>query len=85
MTSKGEWVVNPPEPPATGPGMRKARVQFEPGVQPAGATVSPPPAATSRRSIIQEIIDYIDATPAVTWIGKGGVKERLIDLQNGAE
>lgn len=29
---------------------------------------------------LQELIRFIDKTPAVTWTGKGGVKERILEV-----
>lgn len=29
------------------------------------------------RDLIARAIEFVDSTPAVTWTGKGGVKERL--------
>lgn len=29
------------------------------------------------KATLQELIKIIDKTPAVTWVGKGGVKDRI--------
>lgn len=40
------------------------------------------------KATLQELIKIIDKTPAVTWVGKGGVKDRiqlLIEESDGSE
>lgn len=34
---------------------------------------------------LRELIKLIDKTPAVTWVGKGGVKERIQQLIEDSE
>lgn len=38
--------------------------------------------AEARRDAIREATEHLDNSPAVTWTGKGGVRERLHDFMN---
>lgn len=39
--------------------------------------------AEHEKAVIRKIMAHIDRTPAILWVGKGGIKERLTALVEG--